>query len=685
MRDGLCTGLEVDKLAATVDEARRRAEELRREIEHHDRLYYVLDAPEVSDADYDRLMRELRSIEALHPDLVTPESPTQRIGGLVQEGFEPVPHRVPLLSLDNAFDEEDLRAFDRRVRRGLGADDEVPYVTELKIDGLTVALRYENGLLVRAATRGNGEVGEDITANVRTIQAVPLRLTRPIALFEVRGEAYIGKDDFERLNQDREEAGQPLFANPRNAAAGSLRQLDPRVTAGRPLRAYFYDILYVDGEPAPETQDGALAFIRDLGLPVNPNARVCSNIGEVTAYCEEWGERRHTLPYEIDGIVIKLQSVAGQQSLGATAKSPRSKIAYKFPAVQEETQILSIEVNVGRTGAVTPLAVLRPVVVAGSTIGRVALHNEDYIRERDIRVGDHVLIHKAGDVIPEIVDVLAQKRTGNERAFQMPTHCPACGGDVVRLPGEAVARCVNSMACPAQLRESIIHFGSRDAMDIDGLGPAIVAQLVDAGLIHDAAGLYTLDEEGLVKLERFGSRSARNLLNAIDHSRGATLDRVIYALGIRHVGAGMARTLADHFQEMQALTRVSAEELMQVPDVGAVIAESVQCHFQEDRNCELVRKLSERGVTMKPAAPATAGPGTLDGKTFVLTGTLERRTRGEAEEEIRRLGGKTSGSVSKKTDYVVVGADPGSKYDRARELGVTVLNEDEFEQLLSGR
>lgn len=666
-----------------IDQARKRIEDLRQEIVHHDRLYHVNDAPEISDAQYDRLMRELRDLEERFPELVTADSPTQRVGGEPLEGFSPIQHPVPLLSLDNAFSDEDLRAFDRRVRRGLQTDEPVRYVAELKIDGLTVALTYRNGRLEQAATRGNGEVGEDVTLNVRTIPAVPLRLTRDIELVAVRGEVYIAKADFERFNEERESAGLALFANPRNAAAGSLRQLDPRETASRPLKGYFYDVLATGGEPAPETQADALAFIRGLGLPVNPHARVCNGIEEVVAFCDEWAEKRHTLPYEIDGIVIKLWSIAGQEMLGATSKSPRSKIAFKFPAAEEETQVLGFEVNVGRTGAVTPVAILNPVTVAGSTVSRVALHNEDYVREKDIRAGDHVIIHKAGDVIPEIVRVLYEKRTGAEREFRMPSRCEHCGSEVVRLSGEAVTRCMGA-ACPAQLRESLVHFGSRDAMDIEGFGPAVVAQLTDAGLVHDPADLYILNEEQLRGLERFGRKSAQNLLDAISGSRAASLDRVIYALGIRHVGASTARALADHFGSMDALMDATAESLQQVPEVGAVIAESIRRFFDQEQNRLLVQELSERGVNMVQAASVAQGTGPLLGKTFVLTGTLARRARSDAEDAIRRLGGKTSGNVSKKTDYVVVGAEPGSKYDKARELGVAILTEEEFEHLLRG-
>ncbi|HBL50073.1 MAG TPA: DNA ligase (NAD(+)) LigA [Firmicutes bacterium] len=684
---------------------RARILELRRAIERHNQLYYVEDSPEIGDAEYDTLMRELRTLEEKHPDLADPASPTQRVSGQPKTGFRTVQHQVPLLSLDNAFGAEELRAFDGRVRRGLGLGTTdasrgsscpvrpalpAPYVVELKIDGLTVALTYRDGLLTEAATRGDGLTGEDITANIRTVRSIPLRINNRVRLLSVRGEVYMPKEEFAALNREREEAGQPLFANPRNAAAGSLRQLDPKITAGRPLKAFFYDILVAESDELtiPGTQSQRLEFLAGLGLPVNRDFRVCANIEEVIDTCDYWIDQRHRLSYDIDGLVVKLQSIAAREELGYTAKAPRANIAFKFPAVQEETQVLDIEVNVGRTGAVTPLAILRPVVVAGSTISRVALHNEDYIKEKDLRIGDWVMIHKAGDVIPEVVKVLTEKRTGMERIYAMPRSCPVCDQPVFRVEGEAVIRCVNE-SCPARLRERLIHFASRDAMDIDGLGPANVNQLVDAQLIEDPSDLYHITVEDLLKLDRFALKSAQNLVAAIQKSKQAGLDKVIYALGIRHVGKGAARVLAQHFRSLERLQQASAEELQTVPEVGAIMAESINSYFGQEQNQRLIDQLAAVGVNMElPDTDRRSSDGgslPLDGKTLVITGTLSGFSRSEAEEAVRRAGGKASGSVSKRTDYVVAGTEAGSKLDKANELGIRVLNEAEFVQLLQNK
>ena len=684
---------------------RARILELRRAIERHNQLYYVEDSPEIGDAEYDTLMRELRTLEEKHPDLADPASPTQRVSGQPKTGFRTVQHQVPLLSLDNAFGAEELRAFDGRVRRGLGLGttdasrgsscpvrpaSPAPYVVELKIDGLTVALTYRDGLLTEAATRGDGLTGEDITANIRTVRSIPLRINNRVRLLSVRGEVYMPKEEFAALNREREEAGQPLFANPRNAAAGSLRQLDPKITAGRPLKAFFYDILVAESDELtiPGTQSQRLEFLAGLGLPVNRDFRVCANIEEVIDTCDYWIDQRHRLSYDIDGLVVKLQSIAAREELGYTAKAPRANIAFKFPAVQEETQVLDIEVNVGRTGAVTPLAILRPVVVAGSTISRVALHNEDYIKEKGLRIGDWVMIHKAGDVIPEVVKVLTEKRTGMERIYAMPRSCPVCDQPVFRVEGEAVIRCVNE-SCPARLRERLIHFASRDAMDIDGLGPANVNQLVDAQLIEDPSDLYHITVEDLLKLDRFALKSAQNLVAAIQKSKQAGLDKVIYALGIRHVGKGAARVLAQHFRSLERLQQASAEELQTVPEVGAIMAESINSYFGQEQNQRLIDQLAAVGVNMElPDTDRRSSDGgslPLDGKTLVITGTLTGFSRSEAEEAVRRAGGKASGSVSKRTDYVVAGTEAGSKLDKANELGIRVLNEAEFVQLLQNK
>ncbi|MCL5046262.1 MAG: NAD-dependent DNA ligase LigA [Actinobacteria bacterium] len=657
-----------------------RIEALRSTIRHHDYQYYVLDRPEISDADYDRLMNELIRLESEHRELVTPDSPSQRVGGQPLEAFGTVVHRVPLLSLANAFSSEDLRDFHRRVVSGLevaGHGGPVEYVVELKIDGLTVALDYRDGRLERGATRGDGLTGEDVTPNLKTVKSIPLRLKPPHPPeIGVRGEVYLPKAAFVRLNEEEEERGGSPFANPRNAAAGSLRQKDPRVTAGRRLDSFFYTILWT-GDGAPATHWEALELLLALGFKVNPHRRLCRDIEEVVDACLEWSEKRESLPYEIDGLVVKLNSLAGQEALGATAKSPRWSIAYKFPPMQARTRVVDIIVQVGRTGAVTPTAILEPVRVAGSTVGRATLHNEDIIREKDVRIGDAVIIQKAGDVIPEVVEVLKEKRTGEEREFRMPERCPECGSEVLRLDGEAVARCTGA-ACPAQLREGIIHFASRDAMNIEGLGPQIIAALLDSGLIRDAADLYDLKFDQLVEMERMGAKSVSNLLEAIARTKDNPLHRLIYALGIRHVGERAARLLAGHFGSMDKLATAAEEELTSIPEIGEKIAQSIVAFFRQEQARRLLAKLEQAGVRMtaEEAAPVREGP--LAGKTVVVTGTLESMSRKEVEELIARLGGRAVGSVSRKTDYVVYGENPGSKLDKAREFGVIILTEGEF-------
>ena len=537
---------------AIPEAIKSRAGELRKEIEKHNYLYHVKDQPEISDAEYDLLMRELIGLEKEYPELQTPDSPTQRVGGAPLAVFKSVRHRIPLLSLDNAFSREDLSAFDERVRRGLQLSQALEYVAELKIDGLTVALTYENGILTQAATRGDGTEGEDVTANIKTIKSIPLRLPNAEGLnIGVRGEVYLKKNDFEALNRLRKERGETLFANPRNVAAGSLRQLDPKVTAGRPLDAFFYDILYLEGREVKTQWDG-FELLKSFNLKTNPHVKLCKGIESVFEFCDYWTGHREELPYEIDGVVVKVNSFEAQTALGFTAKAPRSKIAYKFPAQQVKTKVLDIEVNIGRTGAVTPTAILEPVRVAGSTVSRATLHNEDNIREKDIRIGDQVIIQKAGDVIPEVVRSLPEERTRAEVVFEFPKQCPECGSEIYREPGEAVARCIGA-TCPAQLREGIIHFVSREAMNIEGLGESIVVQLIDSGLIHDVADLYRLQYEDLVKLERFGAKSATNLIKSIEQSKGNNLSRLLFGLGIRHVGAGAARELAARFGSLAKL------------------------------------------------------------------------------------------------------------------------------------
>jgi len=658
-----------------LDAAVLQVEQLRKTIDDHNYRYYVLDNPNISDAQYDRLLRELQDLEQKFPELHNPDSPTQRVGGIPLKGFGSVRHSVPLISLANAFGPEDLRDFDRRVQEIVG---QVEYVLELKIDGLTVALTYIDGFLTTGATRGDGVTGEDITQNLKTLHTVPLRLRKIISRLEVRGEAYMPKASFAKLNQEREENGEPTFANPRNAAAGSLRQLDPKVTAARNLKVFSYNIIYQEGASVTD-QIEALELLKQQGFLVNANSRLCHNIEEVIEACLDWGDKRHDLPYEIDGIVVKVNSFLAQEELGATAKSPRWAIAYKFPAQQEETIIEDIVVRVGRTGVLTPTAVLKPVKVAGSTVSRATLHNLDMIREKDVRIGDHVLIQKAGDVIPEVVEVLLQKRTGLEREFVMPTVCPECQAEVIRYENEAAHRCTG-ISCPAKQREGVIHFVSREAMNIEGLGPAVVAQLLEAGLIHSAADLYCLKYEDLVKLERMGNKSAENLLAAINASKQRGLAPLIFAFGIRHVGARTGKLLAEHFKSMQALSQAEVDELLQIGEVGPAMAQSIAAFFRQEQSREFVRKLAEAGVKM--VEESTRQSEVLAGKTIVVTGTLEKFGRKEIEGMIEAHGGKASGSVSKKTSYVLAGESAGSKLDKARALGVTVISEQEFLKLI---
>lgn len=667
----------------SVHEATERLEALRSLIRKHDRLYYELDAPQISDAEYDALMRELMAIEEAFPELVTPDSPSQRVAGGISPGFETVTHRVPMLSLANAFSSDDLRAFDERVRRALGVD-RVEYVAELKIDGLAVGLTYEDGVFAYGATRGDGVQGEDITQNLRTLRSVPLRLELPLTL-DVRGEVFMTKSNFVRLNAEQEAAGRQVFANPRNASAGSLRQLDPAVTAQRPLEIFFYTIGYLEGD-VPSTHWQALELLKQAGLRTNPHSKLCHDIEAAIRFCEEWTGRRHELDYAIDGIVLKVNELSAHERLGTTAKSPRWAIAYKFPAEQATTKLREIQVSVGRTGAVTPLAMFDPVQLAGTTVTRASLHNEDLIRQKDLRVGDTIVVQKAGDIIPEVVRALPEKRTGEEVEFRMPTHCPECGAELVRLDDEVVLRCVNT-ACPAQLIEGLVHFASRDAMDIEGLGPALVTQLVEAGFVRSFADLYALTKEKLVTLERVGERSAQNLLAALEVSKGRGLARLLFALGIRHVGEGVARSIAQYYGSMDALmasaARNEGHELLQVPDVGLKIAQAVHEYFTHEGNLQLIEALAQVGVKMVEERPQS-GEGPLQGKRFVVTGTLETMSRKEAEDAIRAAGGTASGSVSRNTDYLVAGERAGSKLQRAQELGITILDEQAFLALLKG-
>ncbi len=657
------------------EDATKRCTELRRAIEAHNYNYYVLDEPNISDAKYDQLMRELQQLEAEYPQLLTADSPTQRVGGMPLKEFGTVHHTVPLLSLGNAFDAADLRDFDRRVREVVGA---VEYVVELKIDGLTVALTYIDGVFTQAATRGDGVTGEDITQNMKTVHSMPLRLKHALPRLEVRGEAYMPKHSFVKLNQEREENGEATFANPRNAAAGSLRQLDPKVTAQRSLKLFTYNIISQAGASVA-SQSEALRFLAEQGFTVNDQFKVFNDIELVIAECLAWVDKRHELPFEIDGMVIKVNKVRDQEELGETAKSPRWAIAFKFPAQQEETQIEDIFVRVGRTGVLTPTAVLTPVKVAGSTVSRATLHNSDIIREKDIRIGDYVLIQKAGDVIPEVVEVVLAKRTGAEKMFVMPTTCPECHAAVVRLDNEAAHRCTG-VFCPAKQREGIIHFVSRDAMNIDGLGPAVVNQLLESGLITTAADLYTLKVADLVGLERMGQKSAENLVAAISASKQRGLAPLIFALGIRHVGARAGKLLADHFKAMEALREADETALLAIGEVGPAMAQSIVAYFAQPASREFIAKLSAAGVKLTQESKLQSQA--LAGMTIVITGTLERFGRKEIEAMVEAHGGKPSGSVSKKTNYVLAGENAGSKLDKARALGVPIISEAEFLAML---
>lgn len=657
--------------------AELKVNELRNLLNQYGYEYYVLDKPSVPDAEYDRLMQELLEIEAKFPELKTPDSPSIRIGGDVLDLFEKVEHRTPMLSLGNAFNEQDLKDFDRRVRQAVGED--FSYVCELKIDGLAVSLRYEDGLLIQGATRGDGTTGEDITANLKTIKSIPLRLRENVTL-EVRGEAYMPKSSFEALNKAKEERGEELAANPRNAAAGSLRQLDPKIAAKRNLDVFLYAI-GGGGENYAVSHSEGLDYLDHLGFKTNKERRKCPTINEVIEYVQGWVDKRPNLPYEIDGIVIKVDSYEQQSMLGTTAKSPRWAIAYKFPAEEVVTTLLDIELSVGRTGVVTPTAILKPVKVAGSTVGRASLHNEDLIREKDIKIGDQVVVKKAGDIIPEVVNVLAEQRTGEERDFQMPTHCPECESELVRLEGEVALRCINPK-CPAQIREGLIHFVSRDAMNIDGLGEKVISQLFAEKLISDVADIYQLTYDQLIALERMGEKSVNNLLNAIEASKANSLEKLLFGLGIRHVGAKAAKTLAQSFETMDKLAVAQKEDLIAINEIGEKMADSIVAFFELEEAEELLKELVSVGVNMayKGAKPISVeeSDSIFVGKTVVLTGKLEQLSRSEAKEKIEALGGNVSGSVSKKTHLVIAGEEAGSKLTKAEELGIEVWDEEKL-------
>jgi DNA ligase (NAD+) len=659
-----------------IERAKERAEALRKEIEDHNHRYYVMDNPTIADAQYDKMIRELEKLEKQYPSLASPYSPTQRVGGQPREGFSTVRHISPMMSLANAFEEYELRDFDRRVRQALPGEP-VNYVIEPKIDGLAVSLYYENSILLRGATRGDGEIGEDISENLKTIGSVPLRLRQVLPALEVRGEAYMPKDSFARLNEAREESGEPLFANPRNAAAGTLRQLDPRVTASRKLSLYTYDIGYSEGIDLQDHM-GVLALLKELGFRVN-DFTLLEDIDKIIEYCMDWQSQRFDLTYAADGLVIKVNSLDQRRRLGATTKSPRWAIAYKFPPEQAVTTVRNITVRVGRTGALTPTAEMDPVRLAGTTVSRATLHNEDNIHDKDIRIGDRVLIQKAGDIIPEVVAVLPEERKGTEKPWSMPTECPSCGSRVVRVEGESAVRCTN-IACPDKLWEGLIHFSSRHAMDIAGLGPAVLAQILAARLIRDPADLYNLRYEDPVIIERMGPKSAQNLLRAIESSKKNSLSKLIFALGIRHVGERAAKILAAHYGSLDNLMSVREEDLEAIPEIGPKIASSIVAFFEVPQNMRVIDKLVRAGVNTR-AEKSSRGTGPLAGKVFVLTGALEGFSRQEAQELVESLGGKVSSSVSRSTDYVVAGEDPGSKYDKAISLGIPILDEGEFKAL----
>ncbi len=663
-------------------EIEEKVKKLRKEIEYHNYRYYVLNDPVISDPEYDALMRELEELERQYPELITPNSPTQRVGAPPVEEFGTVVHTIPMLSLANAFDEREVIEFDQRVKRFLRTEEEIEYVAEPKMDGVAVEVVYERGELVVGSTRGDGYQGEDITQNIRTIKTIPLILVdeeeEVPEKIAVRGEVYMEIEDFKKLNRMREERGEPLFANPRNAAAGSLRQLDPSITAQRPLKIYFYAVGEVVGREF-ESQWEVLQTLPKWGLRVNPMVELCPNILKAIDYYRRILEVKDEVPYEMDGVVLKVNSFELQRRLGEVSRSPRWAVAFKFPAHEATSQILDIVVQVGRTGVLTPVAVLRPVQVGGVEVKRATLHNQDEIDRKDVRIGDHVLVRRAGDVIPEVVKVIKERRTGKERKFRMPERCPVCGSEVVRLPGEVAFRCVG-LSCPAQLKGRIRHFASRRAMDIEGLGVKLIDQLVDKGLVKDLSDIYYLTKEELAGLERMADKSAQNIIDAIERSKKTTLARFLNALGIRLVGEHLSQVLAEKFGSLERLYTVTEEELMAVPEIGPEVAQSVVRFFRDERNRETIKRIVEAGVSFEEAAPEEERP--LEGKVFVFTGALESMTREEAKNLVERLGGRAASSVSRKVDYVVVGKDPGSKYDKARELGLTIIDEEEFKKLV---
>ena len=674
-------------MTSTIKE---KIEHLRKTVRYHDRKYYVENNPEITDYEYDQLLKKLQHLEKLQPELITPDSPTQRVGGEPLTQFPTVEHKLPMLSIDNTYSEEELKEFDLRIKRmsGINAHQDIEYVVELKIDGVAIALWYENGLFVRGATRGDGFKGDDVTANLRTIHQIPLKLETsakkeyiPTRL-EIRGEIYLPNTEFQKLNESREEAGEPQFANPRNAAAGSLKLLDPRITAKRHLRIFTYAIGYYE-EIEFKTHIHCLEFIRSLGLPVNHHTRLCKNIEDVVCYCKEWDKRRSGLDYMVDGMVIKVNSLSIHNQLGATSKAPRWVISYKYQPEQAITKIEEIVVQIGKTGTLTPVANLTPVLLAGTTVSRATLHNFDEIARKDIRVGDRVVLQKAGEIIPQVVSVLKEKRIGTEIIFKEPALCPACKGIVSRDAEEVYLRCHNPF-CLAQAKRRIQYFASRDAMDIEGMGPALVEQLVDKGFLKDYADIYYLKYDGLVNLERMGEKSASNLIHAIEKSKDRDLDRLICALGIHNVGSHTAEVLAEHYDSLDKLSNATQDKLEGIYEIGPVVAKSIVEFFQNEHTQVIIKKLNAGGVnTRKLATQKSVKNPKVSGKSFVITGTLQKYSRMEAETLIKNLGGRVMSSVSKKTDYLVVGEEPGSKLDKARALNVHILDEEAFEKIIS--
>ncbi len=671
---------------AGVKDVQKKIEKLREEIRRHEELYYVKDAPEISDRDYDQLIEELQSLEDKNPEFITPDSPTQRVGGRPAEGFAQVVHTRPMLSLDNTYNIEELRAFDERCRK-LADGRPLQYVAELKIDGLSLSLKYEKGVLVRGVTRGDGRIGEDVLQNARTIRSIPLRLNARAKVLEgdveVRGEAFIPLDVFRRTNEEREESGEPRYANPRNAASGAIRQLDSKLVAKRKLDMFAYDLL-VNGRKPFATHWEALKWLEEAGFKVNPNKKRCKTIEEVIDFANEQETKRDALNYEIDGLVVKVDSTAQQDDFGATGKAPRWAVAYKYPARQASTKVLDIVVQVGRTGALTPVANLEPVLLAGTTVKRATLHNEDEIERLGLKIGDWVMIEKSGEIIPKVLSVITAKRTGDEKPFVPPKNCPVCDHEIQRLEGEVVSRCVNA-SCPAQSVGGLLHFASRRAMRIEGLGGVLAVQLVDEGLVRDVGDLYSLTLEQVAGLPRMAKKSAKNLLDQIEASKTKGLSNLVYALGIRHVGDRTAGILAHHFGSLERLSQATVEELDDVPEIGLTVAQSVRDWFDDESNRSLCDRLRDAGVvTEEEKKSASEVDERFAGKQFVLTGKMEGFTRDEAKELIEARGGRVNSSVSKKTDYVIAGEEAGSKLDKANELGVSVLNEEEFKKLIMG-